>query len=135
MGIVRDDFVLTDNFADYGFDSTDPMSNLQMIFIVMVLLLMFSVYILFMRCICFWSDKCKRCLNWMHRIIFWNPYLRFALEAYLELSVSSMLRFNNLQFSTASEIFHTIFSVTILVFLCGYLVFAVIKLQVSFKRV
>ena len=28
MGIENEEFALTDNFADYGFDSTDPIRNL-----------------------------------------------------------------------------------------------------------
>lgn len=59
-------------------------------------------------------------------------YIRFVLEAYLELSLSSMLRFQNFTFDTASERFHSVVATIIFLCLIAFLLFALVYLQWKF---
>ena len=62
-------------------------------------------------------------------MLFFNLYLRFGLEAYLELSLSSILRFCNFTFGSSSEYFHSIFASVIFAAVVSYLLFSLLFLQ------
>ena len=94
LGIRNLEYSLTDNFIDFGFDTTDPIRNLSVLFIFMMFLVAYPVLSLFLRGLCFWCDKCNQCLAKIDQSIFFNTYLRYGLESYLELCISSLLRFH-----------------------------------------
>ena len=85
FGLMRDPYTTSQNFTDFGFDSTDPIRNLQIMFLVLVFLLCYPVLTVILRSLCCCSSRCKRCLDRLNDKMFWNTYIRFALEAYLEL--------------------------------------------------
>ena len=122
LGIINDEFTLTESFADFQFDSSGPIHNLQIIFVAMVVLVAIPLVSLFLKFMFFWIPKCNKSINWLNSKMFFNIYIRFGLEAYLELSLVSLLRFQNFTFGTSSEKFHSIFSTIIFVGLIAYLV-------------
>ena len=134
LGIVNDSFALTPSFIDFEFDSSGPIDNLQIIFLAMVLLLLVPIILLIIKGIFFWSKKIQRGINCILGKLCFNVYIRFGLEAYLELSICSMLRFSNFTFGTSSEKFHSLFATTIFVSLIFFLVFALFFLQLRFAR-
>ena len=124
LGIVNDDFYLTESFLDFQFDSSGPIRNLQIMFLAMLLLAAIPLVLLVLRAVFFWSKKVKRCIIFVKEKIFFNAYLRFGLEAYLELSLSSILRFRNFTFGTSSENFHSIFATILFAGVLAYLAFS-----------
>ena len=59
IGIENKEFFLTDNFADFGFDSTDPIRNLQVMFFFILFLLIFPLLSLLLKGIFCWSERCQ----------------------------------------------------------------------------
>ena len=129
LGIVNDDFYLTESFLDFQFDSSGPIRNLQVMFLAMLLLAAIPIVLLVLRAVFFWSKKVKSCIIFVKDKIFFNAYLRFGLEAYLELSLSSILRFRNFTFGTSSENFHSIFAMILFAGVLAYLAFSLFFLQ------
>ena len=132
LGISSDEYVLTDDFFIFGYESTSPIDNLQLKFIALVglivlPLLLSLVRVLFCRCRC-----TNGCIGWIRKRIFFNTYIRFGLEAYLELALSSLLRLKNFRFINASENFHSIFSLMTLLTIVSFMVFTLIFLQKRF---
>ena len=80
----------------------------------------------------FWNKRCNKYLNLILSKIYFNVYLRFVLEAYLELSLSSILRFKNFTFGSSSEVFHSIFALVLFTGLVAFLLFSLVFLQVKF---
>ena len=129
MGIVNDDFYLTESFLDFQFDSSGPIRNLQVMFLAMLLLAAIPIVLLVLRAVFFWNKKAISCIVIVKDKIFYNAYLRFGLEAYLELSLSSILRFRNFTFGTSSENFHSIFAMILFAAVLAYLAFSLFFLQ------
>ena len=104
---LRDDteLILSDNFEDFGFTTTDMIQNLSVIFLVLLLLLAVPFFLLLLYGLFRWCRECKKCLAAIIGAIFMNTYIRFFLESYLELSLSSMLRLERLIFGAASPAF------------------------------
>ena len=101
---LRDDteYIISDSFEDFGFSSTDMGQNLEIIFLVLALLLLVPFCLLILYLLCGWCRECKRCLSAMAGAMFMNFYIRFILESYLELCLSSMLRLQMLEFGIMS---------------------------------
>ena len=120
IGIVNDGFILTENFKEFELDSTDLSRNLQIIILVIIGLLILPIVSLLLWCLLSWSTRCKRWLTKAGRVIFWNTYIRFGLESYLELAIVSFLRLKKLSFGSASAIFNSCLSLVLLITL-GFL--------------
>ena len=43
IGLKKDNFIVSDSFVDYGFDSTDPIRNLQVLFLFLLFLLTYPL--------------------------------------------------------------------------------------------
>ena len=80
----------------------------------MALLLLVPFCFLILYLLCGWCRWCKRCLLAMAGAIFMNFYIRFFLESYLELCLSSMLRLQMLEFGVISSSFHSSLSIGVL---------------------
>ena len=129
IGIKTDEFGLTDSFIDYGFDSTDPIRNLQVMFMLMVFLFIYPFFSLVWRIVFCWSEKCKRCIKFLNNKVYFNTYLRIGLETFLELSITSLLRTLKFDVTTdKSSYFHTIFSCFIMFILAVLLGFGLVFL-------
>lgn len=134
FGIVDDEFALTERFIDFEFASSGPIKNLQVIFLAMLVLVLAPVILLLIRKAFFWSQKCKRATNTVSKVLFFNAYIRFLLEAYLELSLTCLIRFQAFSFSTPSEKFHSTFVVLMFVTLVLFVAFALFYLQMNFSK-
>ena len=134
MGIENDDFTLTDSFADFELDSSGPIHNLQIMFIGMLILATLPLFLLLFKWLFIRSKKVSKCINYVHSKIYFNVYLRFGLEAYLELCLSSMIRFKNYKWDNSNERFHSAFALSILIGLLVYLCFSLFFLQRNFSN-
>lgn len=95
----------SDSFDAFGYDSSDPVALMQIMFLFLVFLLLWPILTVFLRGIFFCCPKCWKFLEFLDRKIFWNTYIRFILETYLEIMISCCLRFDNINFDDATEIF------------------------------
>ena len=93
-------------------------------FIFLLFLIAYPVISLGLRGLCYCSRCCKRYLNWLDAKMFWNTYIRFALEAYLELQICVLLRFKNFSFESADQIFYSVFTLFTMVATWGLMIFA-----------
>ena len=124
----------TENFDNFGFESSDPIRNLQVLFLFIMFLLTLPIIFLMIRAIFYWNARCQKGLKVLHRKMFWSTYIRFMLEAFLELCITSLLRIEHLLFDSTSEIFLSIFSLTILVILVVFMIGSFIFLYKNFWR-
>ena len=132
VGLVSGEYIISDNFADFGFDSADPIKNLQVMFLFILFLVMFPVFTLMCKGLCFWSDKCMRCRTWLNNKILFNTYIRFGLEAFLELTICCLIRIKAWDYTTGSDKFHsftTVILIAALIYLC---IFALVFPQRNF---
>ena len=111
------EFILSDNFEDFGFTTTDMIQNLSIIFLILLLLLAAPLCFLLLYGLFGWCRGCKWCLAAIIGAIFMNTYIRFFLESYLELCLSCMLRLEMLIFGAASTSFHSSLSIVLLALL------------------
>ena len=85
---------LPENFSEFGYETSDPIQNLEMVFIAIVGLLILPILIKLFEVICSSSYKALLVIeNFKRTKVYWNVYLRFMLESYLELAIASVLRF------------------------------------------
>lgn len=130
-GIENDEFELTDSFVDFEYYQSGPMRNLQIMFIVLFVLVALPVVLVIFKGLFFFSTKIQSCINTTLDKLFFNIYIRFTLEAYMELALSSLIRFKNYTFTTTSEKFHTILSTSIFAVIVAFLVFSLVFPQVN----
>ena len=123
FGIEYKEYTLTDTFADYGFDSSDPIRNLQVVFIFICFLVLYPLLSLAIRGLCFWSDRCTRCRKWTDQRMFFNTYIRFFLETFLELSISVLLSLKAFDFETGSTKFNSFTAALLATFLLLFILF------------
>ena len=93
VGIDNDGFMLTQSFVDFQFDSSGPIRNLQIMFLAMIVLIAIPICMLILKMLFFWCKKVQYRINQVNSAMFFNVYIRFGLETYLELCLSSLLRF------------------------------------------
>ena len=68
-------------------------------------------------------------------VLYWNIYLRFLLEAYLELSIASFLRMNHFRVHTRADAFLTAYACIILVILTASMVGSLVFLRSKHKSI
>ena len=133
--MIRIPVELTDNFHDFGFDSADPIRNLQIMAIMIVFLTFFPLFSLTLRGLCFCSSKCQNCIKKMNARFYWNTYIRFGLEAYLELSICALIKFvGPFSLENGSEIFFLFASIFIIVSIFAMFIIGVLVPQLHFKK-
>ena len=82
-----------DHFVAFGFESTNLLDNLQVVFLFMIGMLVAPIIIKLAELILSFSQGTIHIINDFKREqVYWNFYLRFFLETYLELNVVSLLR-------------------------------------------
>lgn len=131
--IKNDDFFVTETFCDFGYKTTSTMRNLQIMFVFILILVTLPVCLFFFQLILCWSRRAGKLFNAIKKRVFFNLYLRFGLEAYLELALASMLRFKNFNLDDRSAIFHSVFCLAMIVVIFALLAFSLFFLQVRFK--
>ena len=92
-GIESDSYVLSEVMEEYGYDSSDVLRNLEIMSILLFVLILLPIVLLLLYSIFIWSEKCRQCLSKLHMRIFWNVYIRFIFEGFMELSIATLLRF------------------------------------------
>ena len=121
--------MINDNFKDFELDSTDVIRNLQIVFLFFFILLVLPIVMLLLFSLFSWNAKCKKWLTLAAKSIFWNTYVRFWLESYLEFSIAIFIRFRKFTFGSASEIFNSVFATFIAVTLIMLMIGSVVVLQ------
>ena len=134
VGIEKNEFVLSENFEDFGFESSDTIRNLQVLFLFILFLVALPIVILLLRAMFFWDSRCERGLIKVQGKIFWSTYIRFMLEAFLELCMTSLLRVEHLVFDSGSEIFLSVLSLFILALIALFLIGSFVYLQKNLGR-
>ena len=119
----------SDSFDAFGFDSSDPIALMQIMFLFLLFLFLWPFITMLLRGIFFCCPKCWKCLEFLDRKIFWNTYVRFMLETYLEIMISCCLRFDSISFDDATEIFQSVFAIVLMVILCVFTLFTPIYLM------
>ena len=82
-------------------------------FLAMLVLATLPFFLILLKFLFIWSKKVSRCINYVHSKIYFNLYIRFGLEAYLELCLSSMIRFKNYKLDNSNERFHSAFALSV----------------------
>ena len=104
-------------------------------FIFLILLMLLPLLVLALKGLCFCSSKCKRCLNKVENKLYWNTYIRFGMEAYLELAICAYIRYvGDFSFENPSEIFYSLSSVLLLLMIFAFFVIGVLVPQIHFKK-
>lgn len=67
-------------------------------------------------------------------MIFFNTILRFLMECYLELSISSMVQVRSINWNNESNTFAIAFAIFIFVLIIAYPFFTIIFLTRNFKK-
>lgn len=129
LGIQNDGLAISQNFIDFELDSTDVIRNLQIVFLFMVALIALPLVLLLLFNLFNWSARCKMWLNRIAKAVFWNTYIRFALESYLEFCIASLLRLRQLNFHSSSEVFNSLLALLIFLSLVAFLVGSVLILH------
>ena len=71
----------------------------------------------------------------MDNKFYWNTYIRFGLEAYLELSICAFIRYvGSFNMETGSEIFYSLASVFLLGMIFAFFTIGVLVPQIHFKK-
>ena len=109
---MRDNFILLD------YASTDPIKNLKQIFLLMILILTFPLFIKLAELICFRSQAVRDTIErFKNKYIYWNMYLRFTLEFYLEIAISACITVRRFRYETGTEFVLTAYAMSLLMIL------------------
>ena len=128
LGLNKDNFVLSANFEEFELDSTDVLKNLQMISLAILALLALPLLLL-LTCACLYkSSRGRRVIKSISDVLFFGVYIRFVLEAFLELSIVSFMRFRNFKFDTSSDSFNSTLSMMLMALLSFFLLASFITL-------
>lgn len=110
-----------------GFEQTDPIQNLQIMFFAILALFALPVILRTFWLLFIWSSTVKKLVTHLEGLIYWNLYLRVMFEVFLECGIASMIRMKTLSFKTISASFHSYFAIgmlaTLLLFLLSISLF------------
>ena len=121
LGLDKDNYVLSANFEEFELDSTDVLKNLQMFSLVILALLVLPLLLLLAWACLYKSSRGMRVIKRISDALFFSVYIRFVLEAFLELSIVSLMRFRNFQFDTSSGAFNSTLSMVLMALLSVFL--------------
>ena len=115
--------MLQQNFHEFDYNSTNPIDNLEVIFLAFLILVVLPILykILEMVFTC-WDRVAAPLSRFKSKVIYWNLYLRFFLEAFLELSIVSLIRLRFIKTTTTTETALSIYAVFNLIILSGYMI-------------
>ena len=134
LGIENDSYVHSDNFEDFGYDTSDVILNLQIMFIFILILLALPIILTLARWCCKRKKKCVSYLNWIGKRIFWSTYIRFILESFLEIALAGILRLKNFSFVSGSEFFHSAVAIVFLIIVTIFMIGSTVVLQLNQRR-
>ena len=139
---AKDDAELVfEHFKQFEYSSTNPIYNLKIIFFAMIALLLIPIVVKGLE-LAFYCDNTMRYIQrFKEKKLYWNLYLRFFLETFLELAISGFVRVKVFRITNVTETLLTMFAVLLLLILVSYMIgskvflnrkFDIIKTQ-SFK--
>ena len=128
LGIQNDGFILSDNFEEFDYDSSNVIANLEVMYLFLLILLALPCITLLLFLLFFWSSKCMKWQTKFRRDVYFNLYIRFAFEAYLEVSLTALIRLQNLKFGSYSDNFNSIFAIVLLVSALSFMLVTCVKL-------
>jgi len=85
-------FQLNPALADFGYDSSDSLENLQTIFLAVLSLIALPLLLLLLYVCFMFSSACRKYLLYCKEMVFWNVYIRFLHLTCFVLSIASLLR-------------------------------------------
>ena len=101
---------LTANFALFEYESLDTFMNLQQIFFYMLFFALLPLLVRIIYVLLYWSKGCQNLIRKFEGILYFNIFIRFILESYLELVIISLIRIHMVDFSTKGDTVNTLFS-------------------------
>lgn len=110
-------------FQQTGYDSTNLMKNLGLLFIAIIGLVVIIAFVLLMRLLAKKIEIVNKIVTVISRKLFFNSILRALLEAYLKFSISTWISIKKLDFSTIDTYEEKINVVMTFLFLAVILIF------------
>ena len=74
-----------------GFESLDPFKNLQLIFVAFAAMFIIPLLIKILWVLVYCCGPLRNLLEALERKIYWNFFIRFFLESYLELLIVALI--------------------------------------------
>lgn len=87
----KESAALNSSFDEMGYETLDPMRNLQLMFVALVALLLIPILLKMVLVIVYCCKPLRKGVNWLERKLYFNYYIRFILEAYLEFSIAAII--------------------------------------------
>ena len=131
-----DSAMIPEVFHNFNYSSTDPIQNLEIIFLVLAALLIAPIIMKLVELICScnqWASN--RVRNFKTTVLYWNTYLRFFLEAFLELSIACLLRVKSIRVETTDDIILTAFAAILVGMLSAFMVASPFYLTKHHKKI
>ena len=88
--------------------------------VIIALLALPILFLLFWSCL-YKSSRGQQVIKRISDALFFGVYIRFILEAFLELSIVSFMRFRNFKFDTSSDYFNSTLSMMLMTLLSFFL--------------
>ncbi|CDW80374.1 UNKNOWN [Stylonychia lemnae] len=87
------DYPMNDYFSQYGYNSINVIINLGTIFMILVINILIIFLTLMLKVLTRLIPRLRSLYKWVVSKLFMNYYIRFFLEAYLELALCSLINF------------------------------------------
>ena len=92
--------------------TTDPIKNLRIVFVLMLVLLLLPPILKLTEILTSWNETLRNHIEELkHKRIYWNMYLRFQLEFFLEIAIVSMLRCLGMNFFSTSDTILSVYAI------------------------
>ena len=82
---------LNESFGEMGYETLDPMRNLQLMFVMLGVLCLVPILLKFILILVSCCAPIKNGVKYLEGKLYWNIYIRFILETHLELSIASII--------------------------------------------
>ena len=118
-----DSSMVEQNFNEFGFDTTDPIQNLGVIFLFLAGLTVTPIVFRLLQFALSWSTVASKALiKFKTTVLIWNTYLRFVLEAFFELSIVGFLRIQTYRTNTTEDAILTFCAALLITMLAVFMV-------------
>ena len=136
LGAIDDEYLMLDNFKEFEYESTNPINNLKIVFIFLVALIFMRPFYKLIELAFKCSERVTSSLEkFKNTQLYWNVYLRFILETFLELSITSLLRIKVFRMENKTEVFLTLIAIFILLTLVICMFGSISFLRHNFEKI
>ena len=123
LGVEDDGYLLSKNFHDFDYNTTNPIDNLEVIFFAFIFLMILPVVFKMIELLFSYCNRMTRPLhNFKTKVMYWNLYLRFFLETFLEFSIVSLIRLRFIKATSLVETTLSLYGLLILIMMTAYMV-------------